>query len=460
MKHSNIIPVITAIFFACGSPQDHVNHHMDSTTPSLTFPEKVAGSTIYEVNIRQHTPEGTILSFIKDLPRLKDLGVDILWLMPVQPIGIKERKGSLGSYYSINDYLAVNPEFGTAEDFRQLVQAAHGLDMYLILDWVPNHTAWDHPWITEHPEYYATDDNGNIIYEADWTDIALLDHTNPNTRKAMVEAMKYWVEEFDIDGFRQDHAGHEIPLYLWEQATDEIDQIKDLFWLAEWQGARMHNEFDATYTWELFHVQDEVGKGEANADSIHHNILKDLHEYGTKAFRMTMLTNHDENSWNGTIFERYGDGHKAFATFIFTAYGIPMIYSGQEAGLDKRLRFFEKDTVDFSDPLNLQPFYQSLVSLKKNNPAIWAGEYGGMPERINKDANIYAFKRVKDDNQVIGIINFSGEAQELHLTNSSVYGTHQDYFTGSEFGLNEAPLLLEPWQYLVFTTSLPSKLIS
>ena len=451
MRSGSVI-ILISLLLAC-SPAPEQPALTNDNSPKITFPEKAAGSTIYEVNIRQHTPEGTINAFIEDLPRIKDLGVDILWLMPVQPIGLKERKGSLGSYYSISDYLSINPEFGSAEDFRKLVDTAHQMGLYVILDWVPNHTSWDHPWITEHPDYYAKDDQGNITYEADWTDIALLDHTNPNTRRAMVQAMKYWVQEFDIDGFRQDHAGHEIPLYLWEEATDEIDQIKDLFWLAEWRGARMHNEFDATYTWELFHIQDQVGEGKANADSIQHHLMKDLHEYGTKAFRMTMITNHDENSWNGTVFERYGEGHKAFATFIFTAYGIPMIYSGQEAGLDKRLKFFEKDTVDFSDPLKLQPFYQSLIALKKNNPAIWAGEYGGMPQRINEDPHVYAFKRVKGNNQVIGIINFSGDSQQLNLTDVTVYGKYHDYFTDDEFELGENPITLHPWQYLIFTTN-------
>lgn len=419
---------------------------------TITFPEKAASTTIYEVNIRQHTTEGTINAFTKDLPRLKELGIGMLWIMPIQPIGLKERKGPLGSYYSIRDYKAVNEEFGTLDDFKNLVDKCHELGMHVILDWVPNHTAWDHPWIDEHPEYYAKDSLGNIIYEADWSDIALLDHTNRATRSEMIKEMKFWIEEVDLDGFRCDHAGHEIPLYFWEEATEEIDKIKDIFWLAEWDGARMHLEFDGTYSWELLHLTEEVAKGSKNANDLNEFIQKDLKEYGRKPFRMSMITNHDENAWAGTVFERYGEGHQTFAAFIFSAYGIPMLYSGQEVGIDKRLKFFSKDTIDWSDPRKLQPFYKKLISLKSDNPALWNGAYGGVTERINLDKNIYAFKRVKGSNQVIGIMNFSGESQQMHLTDGSIAGNYNDYFTNISYELTlDKPIDMAPWQYLIFT---------
>lgn len=428
------------------------NENTTSTPSTITFPEKMANGTIYEVNIRQHTPEGTLNAFANDLPRLKELGVKMLWIMPVQPIGVKNRKEPLGSYYSIRDYRSVNPEFGTAEDFKNLVKKTHELGMYLILDWVPNHTAWDHPWITEHPDYYAQDEKGNIVYEADWTDIALLNHLNPATRAAMIDDMKYWVTEFDIDGFRQDHAGHEIPLYFWEEVRRTMDPIKDLFWLAEWDGARMHLQFQATYAWPLLHLQDDVGKGKANANDLAKWIENDLREYGQKPLRMTIVTNHDENSWQGTEFERYGDGVKTFATFIFTAYGIPMLYSGQEVGLNKRLKFFDKDTIDWSDPMKLQPFYKQLISLHANNEALWCGEYGAMPVRINQnDEQVYAFQRVKGSNTVIGILNFSGKDATMNLKNVTLAGSYKDYFTGETITLaSDKPLTLKPWQYFVF----------
>jgi glycosidase len=419
---------------------------------SVSFPEKMKKGTIYEVNIRQHTPEGTINAFIKDLPRLKELGVNMLWIMPIQPIGVKNRKEPLGSYYSIQDYSKVNPEFGTEEDFRTLVNKVHELDMFLILDWVPNHTAWDHPWITEHPDFYAQDEKGNIVYEADWTDIALLDHTNPKAREAMIAEMKFWVAEFDIDGFRCDHAGHEIPLYFWEEVRAALDPVKELFWLAEWDGARMHLQFHATYAWELLHLMDKMGKGNANANDLAAWVEKDLKEYGQQPLRLTMITNHDENSWNGTEFERYGEGVKTFATFIFTAYGLPMLYSGQEAGLDKRLRFFDKDTIDWSDPKQFQPFYKKLVALHADNEALWAGEFGGMPERINgTDPNVYAFQRTKGNNQVIGIFNFSDKPQAFNFTDAALNGTYTDSFTNTPYELSAGKsVTLTPWQYLIF----------
>lgn len=451
MKKTSLYLLAVGVIFVACNQNTTSSETTEVKKDSITFPEKLASATIYEVNIRQHTPKGTINAFIEDLPRLSALGIGMLWIMPIQPIGIKNRKEPLGSYYSIRDYKAVNEEFGTTEDFKNLVNKTHELGMYLILDWVPNHTAWDHPWITAQPDFYAKDSLGNITYEADWTDIALLDHTNPATRAAMIEEMKYWVETMDVDGFRCDHAGHEIPLYFWEEATATLDPIKDLFWLAEWDGARMHLEFDGTYAWELLHITGQVGKGEADADDIADWIQKDLHEYGRRPFRMTMITNHDENAWNGTVFERYGEGHQTFATFIFTAYGIPMLYSGQEVGLDKRLKFFDKDTIDWSDPMQLQPFYKQLVALKTENPALWNGEYGAMPERINEDPHIYAFKRLNGNNSVIGIMNFSGESQSLNVTDSSMAGNYNDYFTNKAYELSvDKPLMLEPWQHLVF----------
>jgi len=415
------------------------------------YPAKAASYTIYEVNIRQYSPEGTFNAFAKELPRLKDLGIDMLWFMPIHPIGEKNRKEPLGSYYSVKDYKGVNPEFGTTEDFKNLVQQAHDLGMAVIMDWVPNHSAYDNVWTTEHPEFYVRDKDGNIMHEADWTDIALLDHTNPGTRAAMIDAMKYWVTEFNIDGYRCDHAGHEIPLYFWEEVRQELDPIKDLLWLAEWDGARMHLQFDLTYAWELLHLTEDVAVGKKSANDVAAWIDRDMKEYGRAPFRMTGITNHDENSWSGTMFEKYGDGHKTFATFIFTAYGIPMIYSGQEAGLAKRLKFFEKDNINWKDSLGLQPFYKQLTALKKQNKALWAGAYGGQPVRINQDQDIYAFKRTKENNTVIGVLNFSGKPQRFQLTDQSVEGVYQDYFSGKEFKLSMgSPLNMEPWQYLVF----------
>lgn len=441
----------------------------NETVDLTTFPEKARDMTIYEVNIRQHTPEGTFKAFQEHLPKIKALGADILWIMPIQPIGEKERKGSLGSYYSIKDYKTTNPEFGTMDDFKALVDEAHELGFYVILDWVPNHTAWDHPWVKSNPEFYMTDSaarvvgkrlevgenyyqksgTGNLVYEADWSDIALLNLYNEDTRKAMIDAMEFWITEVEIDGFRADHAGHEIPFFFWEEAAAKLNPLRDLFWLAEWDQPRMHLIFDATYDWELLHLTEAVAKGEKNADDLHEHIRKDLALYGQKPFRLNMITNHDENAWAGTINERYGDGGKAFAVFSFTAYGTPMIYSGQEAGMDKRLKFFEKDTISWEDPNGLRAFYEKLNQLKAENQALYNGAYGAMPEKLeDQNPEVFSFRRSKDGNTVIGIVNLSDKAQKVSLNDHLQKESYTDTFSSKSYNVKE--LSLEPWQYLIF----------
>lgn len=442
----------------------------EANPPSLSrsFPEAAREMTIYEVNIRQHTPAGTFKAFQEDLPRLHELGADLLWIMPLQPIGEKNRKGSLGSYYSIKDYKSVNPEFGTLDDFKALVKSAHDLGMYVILDWVPNHTAWDHTWITEHPGFYMTDSAaaevgktldvakdyykkkgmGNLVYEADWDDIALLNHYNPATRAAMIDAMKFWITETDIDGFRADHAGHEIPLFFWNEAMATLNPIKELFWLAEWDEARMHVEFHATYDWRLLQLTSDVANGKATAEDIHDHIRRDVAEYGLNAIRLNMINNHDENAWHGTVRERYGAGERAFAVFSFTAYGTPVLYSGQEVGLDKRLKFFEKDTIPMDDPDGYYAFYQQLNTIKASEPAIWNGEYGSIPEKID-DGNkfVFTFRRKRDDSDLVGIINMTAQKQDVVIP--PLPANLKDVFTGKD--LPAGKVTLDPWQYYIFT---------
>lgn len=440
----------------------------DVSTKTKSFPEVAKDMTIYEVNIRQHTIQGTFKAFQDDLPRLKTLGADMLWIMPMQPIGEKNRKGTLGSYYSIKDYKSVNPEFGSLDDFKALVKAAHDQGFKVILDWVPNHTSWDHTWLTEHPDYYMTDSAarevgktlgvapdyykkkgiGNLVYEADWDDIALLNHYQPGTRRAMIDAMKYWITETDIDGFRADHAGHEIPMFFWNEAMAALNPIKDLFWLAEWDEPRMHIEFDATYDWSLLELTSHVANGKATADDIHDHIRRDIANYGARAFRLNMINNHDENSWKGTVKERYGDGDKAFAVFSFTAYGTPVLYSGQEVGLNKRLKFFEKDTIPMNDPEGYYAFYQKLNELKSAQSPLWSGAYGSIPEKI-EDGNkfVFSFRRQQDGKQLIGLINMSSQPQEIEVP--SMPSDFKDVFTTKS--LSAGKTTLRPWEYYIFT---------
>lgn len=455
--------IVIGVATSCNQSTQSVS---EVTTPTITFPERAKDATIYEVNIRQHTQEGSFKAFQEDLPRLKDLGADMLWIMPIQPIGEKNRKGSLGSYYSIRDYKSVNPEFGTMEDFKSMVNKAHELGFQVILDWVPNHTSWDHTWIAEHPEYYMTDSAarivgkslkmapdyykrkgmGDLVYEADWDDIALLNLYNEGTQNAMIEAMEFWVKETDIDGFRVDHPTEEIPLYFWEKATAKLNPLKDLFWLAERDEARVHIVFDASYEWGLLGLIEDIGEGKAKADELHEHIMFDMSKYGRNAFRLNMITNHDRNAWEGTVFERFGDGVKAMAVFSYVSYGVPVIYSGQEAGLNKRLKFFEKDPIDWSDPEGYFPFYKKLNELKAANPALWNGAYGAMPEKLEDgNENVFSTRRTKDGNTVIAIINMSGAEQKVNL---DLPGSYKEFFTNQDMTLAEVSLA--PWQYLVF----------
>lgn len=455
MRNPFVFFILLLLVTACQN-KPHTEHQIqpaESEKAASIFPDKLAGSTIYEVNIRQFTQEGTFNAFSDHLPRLKQLGVDVLWLMPIHPISETNRKGTLGSYYAPKDYKDVNPEFGTLEDFKNLLAKVHEMGFYLILDWVPNHTGRDHKWIEEHPDYYIRDAEGNITYESMsptdvWWDTALLDNSNPETRKAMIDAMRFWVE-LGVDGFRLDHGcGDKIPLYLWEEARAELDPLRDLFWLAECG----HETFilDGSYADEFESIMRSVAAGEKPADALMEWIEKDMFKYGRTAFRMTYTSNHDLNSWNGTVFERFGNGHKTFSSLVFTVYGFPLILSGQEVGLSKRLEFFEKDAIDWSDSLQLQPFYKSLVQLKKDNPAIWAGDAGGFPITIESNEHVVGFMREMDGNRVIGIFNLSETEQSVTITNEKVYGKHTDYFSGNEYELSEVPLQLQPWEFLVF----------
>ncbi|MEQ9404819.1 MAG: alpha-amylase family glycosyl hydrolase [Cyclobacteriaceae bacterium] len=439
MKKSGIYLIILALFFgSCTSENQR------SEPAEVPFPERAKDMVIYEVNVRQYTPEGTFAAFSDHLPRLQQMGVDMLWIMPVQPIGKEKRKGGLGSYYSIRDYTAVNPEFGTMEDFQQMVDKAHELDMLVILDWVANHTAWDHEWINKEG-YHTTDSLGNIISPVpDWSDVADLNYDNQDMQDEMIESLRFWVRETGIDGYRCDVAGF-VPMEFWDRAKDSLDVDDDLFMLAEWDEPKMHSAFHMTYGWGMHHQMNEISKGYKTVDSLIAFAKNDLVKYGPQAFRMNFTTNHDENSWNGTVFERFGEGHKAFAVLAFTIQGMPLIYSGQEAGLDRRLAFFEKDSIEWGEVI-YQDFYSQLIELKKANAALYNGEFGGQPDFLSTgNSKVIAYERKKDGNEVIVLINLSGEDQQIELGKSVAF---TDYFSGEVI---ENPTSIGSFNYYVGT---------
>ena len=410
-------------------------------------------SVIYEVNIRQYTPEGTFKALEQHLPRLKAMGIDILWLMPINPIGVINRKGTLGSYYSIKDYLAVNPEYGTLEDFKNLVNKIHSLGMKVIIDWVANHTSWDNNLIKEHPDWYTHDSAGNIIAPVkDWTDVADLNYDKPGLREYMKNALLYWVKETDIDGYRCDVAGM-LPVDFWNWAVPEIEKTKHLFMLAEDETPKMHDTaFDMTYSWEVYHLMNEIAKGKRTAELYDSLFKSEASAFAPDAYRMRFTSNHDENSWNGSEVERLGDAAQTFAVFSFVIPGMPLIYSGQESAFPNRIKFFDKDPVQWDD-YKLGSFYTSLITLKKQNQALWNGIAGGKMEKINTndDKEIYAFIREKESSKVFAIFNLSNKSNNVSIKNPKITGNYKNIFSGSAetFDTN-ANFPMKPWEYRVY----------
>ncbi|MGY6560922.1 MAG: alpha-amylase family glycosyl hydrolase [Luteibaculaceae bacterium] len=372
-------------------------------------PSWAKNATLYELNVRQYSPEGTFNQVTQDLHRLKELGVDIIWLMPIHPIGELNRKGSMGSYYAVKDYKGLNPEFGSAEDFRRLVEEIHNHDMKVIIDWVANHSAPDNPWVTSNPEWYFFDSLGVVQPPAgtDWFDTADLNYEVEAVHDAMIDAMAYWVKEFDIDGFRCDVASY-VPTAFWNRARNELEQIKNIFMLAEAEHPDQHEiAFDACYGWEFLHIMNGISTGEKALDSIDTYLERSYKRFPAHTNKMYFTTNHDENSWNGTVHERYGKSHMAYFALAATVNGMPLIYSGQEVGMDKALRFFEKDTIDWNLRPELAPEYAAFMHLRRNHPAMANHPFGAKPQRLQTSANdkVYAFTRELNGEGVLVLVN-------------------------------------------------------
>jgi glycosidase len=414
------------------------------TAGSVSHALWTRNASIYEINVRQYTPEGTFAALQKHLPRLDSLGAEILWLMPVQPIGVKNRKGRLGSYYSISDYRAINPEFGTAADARAFVDSARHHGHRVILDWVANHTAFDHRWITQHPDWYVHRADGTISNarddkdaETDWTDVAELNYDNPALRAAMIADMRFWVDSMHVDGFRCDVAGG-VPMDFWIEARRQLSVDRpDLFLLAEAEGPKFHAAFDMTYGWEFHHLLNELAQGRQPTSAIDAYLARDAAAYPPDAYRMYFTSNHDENSWNGTEFERMGENHlPAFILAATVRNGMPEVYTGQEVSMKKRLRFFDKDTVDWSGP-PLTPFYRRALSLKRANVALANGIFGGpqMGLANNGGSRVYAFTRTRSNNSVLVMVNFGDAVAHVAYTGLPRTGPYTDWFARSPVSL-------------------------
>lgn len=439
-----------SFLLACTN-QNQTNPKQSSTDTAMTQ-DWMKTTNVYEVNLRQYTHEGTFNAFLKELPRLKDMGVHTLWFMPVTPIAQRNKKGSLGSYYAAADYTSINPEFGTLEDFKNLVHTAHQHGFKVIIDWVANHTGWDHVWTKTHPEYYEMDSATNDFKIASgMDDIIELDFKKPELRKAMIDAMRFWINETDIDGFRCDLAFW-VELDFWVEAKNALEQAKNLFWLGELDPLE-HPEymqvFDAAYTWTWMHKTRAFYQEHLPLQSLD----SVLHQYqkvpGMKAW---FTANHDENSWNGTEYEKYGDAAKALAVFGCTWPGLPLIYSGQELPNLKRLEFFEKDPIAWNGNFALHDFYKTLLQLHKTHPALNGDEQIAPVHRIHVSdtTHVLAYLRQCGDREVMVFLNLSNKDVQLSVDDERIKGSFTNAFDKSRIDFtNNSAISLSAWNYLV-----------
>jgi glycosidase len=478
MKKTILIAAMLTAFISCKNDKE-VEATTESKTETLAAvsPAMMENGVIYEANIRQYSQEGTFNAFTKDIPQLKNLGVKVIWLMPIYPISLKNRKATgdlsiedikdpkerekyLGSYYAITDYSAINPDLGSEADFQKLIKTAHDNGMYVILDWVANHTGWDHKWITEHPEYYYKNSKGEVTDPLNpetgeswgWTDVAHLDYKSKALYEPMKNEMLYWVKEHNVDGFRCDVADN-VPTEFWEYTIPKLEAEKPLFMLMESNKPYLFgNLFDMGYGWEAHHLMNDIAKGKKTVKDWDAFVAKQGKEYKKQDFFMNFTSNHDENAWNGTEYERLGnaDAVEAFAALTYVMPGMPLIYTGQEYDFDKRLKFFEKDQIT-KNKGRMYPVYEKLGKLKNTNPALNGGKDPASYTRIatSADDKVLAFERMKGDKKVIYIANLTKENQAITIPSE---GTFTNYMTGEKITLAEGQQHnFKPWQYWILT---------
>ena len=454
MKKNIIITIVICVIVLVGVALLGFCRAKHPAAAETRHPAFAYYGTIYELNTRQFTPEGTFRAAEAHLPELKDLGVEIIWFMPIQEIGVEGRKGTLGSYYAIKDYCSFNHEFGTREDFVSFVNRAHELGMKVILDWVANHTAPDSEW-TKREGWHYRDSLGNLVVQYDWTDIAKLNYENEDMRKEMLKAMHFWMDEIGIDGFRCDVAG-EVPTDFWEMAMADLRLTHpNMFTLAENNDKAQEltaSAFNMYYGWDLQNTMRKLAKGEISVDDLWSFFEQQDTLIRKEAIRMNFTSNHDENSWNGTEFEWFGEeGAATYAAFTYVIPGMPLIYTGQEFGNHKRLEFFEKDGFERKHAEQFE-MYKNLNAMRRDNPALWSPELGAPMTRIaNDNPAIFSCARVLDDNVVLGIFNFSSEPQAVTLQTAGLEGDYTCICGMPVMVGTEDHITLRPFEWLIYT---------
>ncbi len=429
-----------------------VNNHNGYV--KLMNPDWARSAVIYQLNTRQFTPEGTFRAASNHLERIKNLGADIIWLMPVHKIGMKRRKGKLGSPYSVKDYYSLNPALGSLSELRSFISKAHSLGLFVILDWVANHTSWDNKLTESNPSWYLKDQERNKVPPpwTDWEDVAQLDFNNRELWGYMSNAMCWWVDRAGFDGFRADVAGF-LPVKFWEYVREELEKIKPVFMLAEWESAEIHrNAFDASYAWQWWYAMRGISKGTAGIEALLKYYCWNENAFPGECMRMLFISNHDVNSWEGTMTENFGPALNAAIVLSVISNGIPLIYNGQEAGDSKRLKFYEKDCIEWKQH-QTGDLYSELFSLKKKNPSLWNGKWGSeMIKTPNScEDHVMSFIREKGNNKVFAVFNLSGSRQKVRFRGRHFEGGYMDYFGKKHTSLGKHTILkLAPWDYRVF----------
>ena len=438
---------LTLLLYSCQSKNKKAE--TSTVTVAGVHPDWIMQGNIYEVNTRQYTKEGTFNAFATHLDRLKEMGVQTIWFMPINPISKKDRKGTLGSYYAVADYTGINPEYGSLDDWKSLVKKIHEKEMKVLIDWVPNHTGADHPWLQTHPDFFIKDSTGQAATMFDWTDTRVLDFKNNAMQDSMIAAMKYWVTETGIDGYRVDVAWN-VPGEFWKKCIPQLKAVnKDLFFLAEGDKAYlMTSGFDAYYPWEMFHMMVKVAAGERPAFSLDSIKAKYDTTYPKEAIPMYFTSNHDENSWNKSDYATFpGASHAPFAVFTQTMSGsVPLVYSGQEEPLLRPLPFFEKDSIVFNK-LERAKFYTTLQKLRTNNPSL-AADASFRKIMAGNEKAIYAYVREKSGKKML--VNLSKKEQVIKIADKTLHGNPYNVFMGATEPLTGSEWKLQPWGYVIY----------
>ncbi|NDV91958.1 alpha-amylase [Alteromonas sp. 345S023] len=435
-----------------------MQQYYSAVTPyKVTQPAWTKYGVIYQINTRQFSQQGNFQGVIDGLDRIAGLGVNCIWLMPIQPIGQMNRKGELGSPYAVKDYYGINPEFGSKSDFKRLVKEAHKRGLKVLIDWVPNHSAWDCDLVEKHPSWYAKDYKGDFRPSPwwDWSDIIEFDYAKPELREYMVNAMVYWVETFDIDGFRCDVAGY-VPNDFWYQARQALDAIKPIFLLAEWEDRDLHERaFNMSYAWSWNETMHEVAHEKCALDRLRKYYSWNERAWPDNALRMTFVSNHDKNAWDGTQHEQFKEALPAAIVLSVLGEGMPLIHNGQEAGETKRLAFFERDPIEWQSH-EIGQLYSDLIRFKKSVPALANGQYGGTMIQVpntQMDA-IFSFVRMDEGQKVFIVLNLSSKTVECEFKEPLFEGQYKQWNAQTPVNLSAGKTeRFEPWSYAIWIST-------